>query len=254
MNRLRLYGRWFVLLVSLLVLTSCAPDKALRQEQSRSSRDLGEGYLGEGNVTAALTEFLKAEKLYSKDPFLHYDLGLAYFAKQESQLAIVHFEKAISLKPDYPEAFNALGTVYLRQEKWDRAIVNFERARSNLLYATPYIALNNLGEAYRGKKELDLAVEFYKKALEDNPRFSQAHRGLGLVLLDLGDLDAAVSSLEKAVEYAPSYGPAQFDLGRAYGALYELEKAITAFKKVIVLEPSSPLAERARAEIKKLQP
>jgi tetratricopeptide (TPR) repeat protein len=242
-----------VLLLSLLVLTSCSTDNVLQKEKAQNMRDLGEGYLGEGNVTAALTEFLKAEKLYDKDPFLHYDLGLAYFSKQELQLAIVHFKKAIALKPAYPEAYNALGTVYLRTEQWDDAIVNFEKARSNILYATPYIALNNLGEAYRGKKEFELAFDFYKSALEENPRFSNAHRGLGLVLLNMGVPDAAVASLEKAVEYDPGYVPALYDLGRAYAALYEPEKALAAFKKVVVLEPTSPLADRARAEIKKLR-
>jgi tetratricopeptide (TPR) repeat protein len=253
MTRLRRSPKWIVVLFSLLVLTSCVSDTPQRKEKAQRVRDLGEGYLGEGNVTAALTEFLKSEKLYDKDPFLHYDLGLAYFAKQEFRLAIVHFEKAIVLKPEYPEASNALGTVYLRLEQWDKAIRYFENARGNLLYATPYIALNNLGEAYRGKKEFELAFEFYKSALEDNPRFSNAHRGLGLVLLSMGAPDAAVSSLEKAVEYAPDYLPALYDLGRAYAALYEPEKAIAAFKKVIVLKPTSPVADRARAEIKKLQ-
>lgn len=253
MIRLRRSLKWVVLLFSFLILTSCGTDNLVQKEKAQNIRDLGEGYLGEGNVTAALTEFLKAEKLYDKDPFLHYDLGLAYFAKQELQLAIVHFKKALALKPSYPEANNALGTVYLRTEQWDDAIVNFEKARSNILYATPYIALNNLGEAYRGKKEYELAFDFYKSALEDSPRFSNAHRGLGLVLLSMGVPDAAVASLEKAVEYDPNYVPALYDLGRAYAALYEPEKAIAAFKKVVVLEPTSPLADRARAEIKKLR-
>jgi tetratricopeptide (TPR) repeat protein len=236
------------------MLPSCTADEALRKEHSQNARDLGEVYLGEGNVTAALTEFLKAEKLYDKDPFLQYDLGLAYFAKDEFPLAIAHLDKALALKPDYPEAYNALGTVYLRLEKWDKAIGNFEKARANLLYATPYIVLNNLGEAYRKKKEPKLALAFYKKALEDNPRFSNSYRGMGLVLLDMGDLDGAVSALEKAVEYAPDLAPAHFDLGQAYTALYELQKAKAAFQKVIVLQPTSPIADRARAEIKKLQP
>lgn len=255
MNSPRLSAPWLVLLlVVVTAVVSCASDKALRKEQSSIFRDLGEGYLGEGNVTAALTEFLKAEKLNDKDPFLQYDLGLAYFAKQEFELAIVHLEKAVSLKPDYSEAVNALGTVYLRLEKWDKAIMNFEKARSNLLYATPFIPLNNLGEAYRGKKDYGRAVEFYKRALEENPRYAYAHRGLGLTLLDMGDPEAAVSALEKAVACAPDFMAAQYDLGRAYAALYEPEKALTAFKKVVALQPNSPLADAARDEIRKLQP
>ena len=253
MHRWRQLAKWFLPLGLFAVLVACGPDKALQKEQARISRDLGEGYLGEGDVTKALVEFLAAEKLNDKDPYLQYDLGLAYVLKQNFQLAIVHFEKAIALKPDYPEAHNALGTVYLRLERWDDAIRHFDKARSNVLYATPHFALNNLGEAYRGKKDYGVAIEFYKKALENNPRYADAHRGLGLIYMDTGDLDASVAALEKAVEYAPEDGPARFDLGRAYSAMYETEKAMAAFKKVIALDPTSPLAERARTEITKLQ-
>jgi len=53
----------------------------------------------------------------------------------------------MALKSDYSEAFNAMGTVYLRLEEWDKAISCFNKALAILLFAAPYIALNNLGEA-----------------------------------------------------------------------------------------------------------
>jgi len=253
MNRLRLSPKWFALLGVFVMLASCGPGKAIRMEQSKIGRDLGEAYLGEGNITSALTEFLKAEKLYSDDPYLQYDLGLAYFAKQKLQSAIIHLDKAIALKPDYSEALNAVGTVYLRLKEWDKAILHFNKARENLLYATPYLSLNNLGEAYRGKRDFESAKKFYRMALEDNPRFPNAQRGLGLVFMEMGEPGAAVTALEKAVEYDPSFTLALYDLARAYTEQFEIEKAIAAFKKVIAFAPDSSLANSARIEIKSLQ-
>ncbi len=240
-------------LIALVFSASCAADLAMHKDQGETSRRIGEGYLGEGNVSAALGELLKAEKLYNKDPFVYYDLGLAYFAKEEFKLAIVHFDKAVALKPDFSEAFNAMGTVYLRLKEWDKAISSFNKALANLLYASPYVALNNLGEAYRAKKDYEHAMDFYNKALKANSRFANAHRGLGLVYLDMDNYEAAAFSLEKAVRYAPGFAPAYYDLGFAYAGQYKMKKAIAAFKKVVALAPDTPLADSALAEINGLR-
>jgi tetratricopeptide (TPR) repeat protein len=245
---------WLLLFLCLLLsLVSCAANVAARKRQADASRRLGEVYLAEGNPTAALGEFLTAEKLYKKDARLQSDLGLAYFAKGEFELAISHFKKALDLKPDYVEARNNLGTVYLRLEQWDNAIECFNRASANLLYATPHVALSNLGEAYRGKKDYELSIGFYKKALKADPRFPRAHRGLGLTYIAMEDYEAAISSLEKAVQYAPRFANAYFDLGRAYTGQSATENAISAFKKVVEIAPDTPLADSALAEIRKLQ-
>jgi len=235
-----------------LLLVGCATDTARLEDQAKASRQLGEGYLAEGNLTAALSHFLAAEKIYDKDPFLHYDLGLAYFGKDELDLAISHFKKAVTLKPDYSEAFNAMGRVYGQLKEWDAAISCFHQALSNLLYTTPHVALINLAEAYRGKKDYERAIDFYRQALRKDPRFPNAYRGLGLTYMDMGDYEKAVTSLEKALHYAPRSPLTYFDLARAYVRLSKTENALTAFENVVVLAPDTPLADRALAEIRKL--
>ncbi len=245
---------WFLLsFYCALCLVSCAADMAERREQSEAFRRLGERHLAERNLTGAFRELLKAETLYEQDHLLQNDLGLAYFAKGKLDLALVHFEKALAIKPDYAGAWNNMGTVYLKLEEWDKAIDSFNHALDHLLYATPHFALNNLGEAYRGKGDYERSIEFYKKALDAEPRFFRAHRGLGRIYMAMGDYDAAASSLQKAVDYAPGFAPAYYDLGRAYVGKYNREKAVSAFRKVVELVPDSPLAEAASAEIKKLQ-
>ena len=240
-------------LSTLLSLFCCATtDSAKEEKDAEGVRRLGEGYLAEGNVTAALGQFLKAEEIYDKDPFLHYDLGLAYFGKEEFDLAISHFKRAVELDPDYSEAYNAMGRVHGRLEQWDMAISSFEEALSSLLYTTPHLALNNLGEAYRHKKEYQRAIGYYKEALRKHPHFPNAYRGMGLTYMEMGDYKEAVASLEKAVQYAPRSPRAYFDLGRAYAGLSETKKAVSAFEKVRMLVPDTSLADRALSEIRRL--
>lgn len=240
-------------LAGMCFVTACATSSALQRDKGRISRQLGEGYLAEGNLSAALRELLKAKALYDGDPFLHYDLGLIYSGQEQFQLSIDHLQKAQSLKADYSEAQNALGTVYLRLEKWDQAIEMFERARSNLLYSTPHIVLNNLGDAYRGKKEYLRAIALYKKALEKEPQFPYAHRGIGLALAAMGEAADAETALKKAIEFSPRFASAHFDLGCLYVSESRKQEAVAAFKMVIELAPSSAQADMAVAQIKKLE-
>jgi len=252
----RMTALFLACLFASLFAVSCATNSAvMRKHKAGVYRRLGEGHLIDNNVTAALAELLKAEKIYDKDPLLHYDLGLAYFAKLEPDLAIAHFNKAVALKTDavYSEALNAKGTVYLRLKQWDKAIACFNQALGNLLYATPHFALSNLGDAYREKRDYERAIEAYDKALQKSPVFPNAYRGLGLVYMDMGNNEAAVTSLEKAVRYAPNFARAYYDLGLAYVGQYDFQRAMSAFNKVVELAPDSPLADRALAEIRKLQ-
>ena len=50
-------------LIASVFFAACTADLAVRKDQAETSRRIGEGYLGEGNVNAALAELLKAEKL-----------------------------------------------------------------------------------------------------------------------------------------------------------------------------------------------
>ena len=128
-------------------------DKALRQKEGRSSRDLGERYLARNQPSKALEHFLKAFELIPDDPYLQYDLALAYDYKGALDKTEYHVREAIKLKPDYSDAYNYLGTIYYRQGRMEEAIQAFEKALSNLLYMSPQDAQLNLGKVYLDLKQ-----------------------------------------------------------------------------------------------------
>ena len=194
---------WAASIFLVFFLVSCAANLEVRKNQEEASRNLGEAYMGQGDYTAALREFLKAEKLYSKDPYLQNDLGLAYMAKAKPDIAIDHFKKALEIKPDYTPAKNNLGTAYLAKRKWDDAISCFKEITGDLLYATPHYPLSNLGWACYNKKKYRLAEKYYQDALRIEPKFVIALRGLGLTYLKMGRISEAVTTLEKVIELAP---------------------------------------------------
>lgn len=67
----------------------------------------------------------------------------------------------------------------------------------------------NLGAAYLRQGRADLAVENLKRALEENPRFADAHSAIALAYDQLGDLESAEEHYKRATQLDPSNAAAQ---------------------------------------------
>jgi len=244
MSRYRL--NWTVLVIVALYVVSCATaNVGVQKKQGEALRNLGEEYYKQGDYTSALKELLKAETLYPDDAFLQNDLGLTYKAKVRLDLAAKHFKKALEIKPDYAPAKNNLGTVYLDKKEWDTAIKYFKEVLENMLYATPHMAMANLGWAYYNKKEYTLSETYYLKALDLEPKFINAQRGLGLTYIAMGRIDEAEEILERAVKNYPKFALLYDDLAKVYVISHDYKKAVDAYHKVIELAPDSPMAKEA---------
>ncbi|MBF0301538.1 MAG: tetratricopeptide repeat protein [Desulfamplus sp.] len=223
-----------------------------------ATKELGEAFMAEGNYTAALNEFLKAEKISPSDPYLHNDLGLTYMAKKRFDLAEEHFKRAITLNPDYIPAKNNLGSAYLRQEKWDLAIACFKEISDNLLYATPHYPLSNLGWAYLGKNDLKLAQQHFLMALDAQPDFINAIHGLAITYLESSELQSAFKVLTDGInKHSDNKGGGiailYADMAKVYEKNRQFDKAKENWKRVVELAPSgSGLAQEANDKINRL--
>lgn len=226
-------------LFATIAFTACGSKQTQnhqeKQKQAEAFRNLGEAYLQQGNYAAALKELIKAETLTPGDPYLQNVMGRAYLGRERFDMAIQYFKKALELKPDFAQASNNLGATYLAQQKWDEAIPIFTELSQNILYGTPHFAFSNLGYAYYNKNMYGAAKENYLKALDLEPRFVIALRGLGKTYLAMGQNQKAVESFEKAVEIAPKYPELHSDLAKAYIASKNFSKAYGALEKTIEL-------------------
>ena len=241
------------MIIGLYVVSCATTNIKVQKQQGEALRNLGEEYYRRGDYTSALRELLKSEALYPEDPFLQNDLGLTYKAKKKLDLAIKHFKKALEIKPDYAPAKNNLGTVYLDKREWDTAIKYFKEVSENMLYATPHIAMANLGWAYYNKKEYTLAETYYLKALDLEPEFINAQRGLGLTYIAMGRIDEASEILERAVKNYPKVALLYDDLARVYVLSHDYEKALNAYHKVIELAPDTAMANEAEKAARRIK-
>jgi type IV pilus assembly protein PilF len=244
---------WILALVVLVSLLSCAANQKQKQAQAKAARELGEAYMRQGNYIEALKELLKSEQLNPGDHLTQNDLGLVYMTKNRYDLAETHFKKAVEIKPDYAAARNNLGTVYLARKDWHAAIKQFKALEGNLLYATPHYPLSNLGFAYYSLGDYRTAEVYYQRALNIEPNFPTALRGLGKTYLAMVKIPEAVSVLEKAVREAPLWPEIYLDMGKAYQLAGEYTKALLAYNKVTELAPDSDISDQALERIKNMQ-
>ncbi len=99
-------------------------------------------------------------------------------------------------------------------------------------------AHSNLGNILRDLGKLNEAELSLRKAIELNPDFAEAHSNLGNILRDLGKLNEAELSLHKAIELNPDFANAHFNLGNILKDLGKLKEAKLSYRKAIEINPN----------------
>lgn len=255
MNRIGL-GRAVLASVLLFGLAACA-NTARLQEQAGNHIQVGSAYLGSAQYTAALKEFLAAEKLTPDDPKVHYLLGISYYGKGLPDMAIAEFRKSLALKPDDTEAYNYLGAIYMEKGRWDDAIVAFNQSLANILYDTPAASLYNLGRAYYEKREYDRALKYYRDAAEkdpDNSLMTWIQKNIGMCLYAKGETEEALRYFQKSLTLAPSLVETHYWVGLCYQKMKRQADAVAAFRNAVRLAPESEFGKKATESLKSLVP
>src|SRR2546430_17292620 len=95
-------------------------------------------------------------------------------------------------------------------------------------------AIRLFQEAYQHqmKKELDEAVELYKKSIEAYPT-AEAHTFLGWTYSWMGRLDDAIAECHKAIDVDPSFGNPYNDIGAYLLEKGQINEAIPWFHRAL---------------------
>jgi tetratricopeptide (TPR) repeat protein len=237
---------------------------------------LGEGYLAEGSLQAAIGMFRQAA---AKDPSLgkvHYNLGRALEAAGEKQearseyehsirlgvplaeahyalanllvktgapaLAIQHYQDAIRARPVYSEAHNNLANVYTDQGRLQEAHGELEQAlRIDPAFAEAH---NNLARVLAAQNHIPDALDHARRAVALNSKYVEARYNLARLLQAAGLPEAAVAEYRRTLEINPDLIEAHLGLGQALGDQGRLDAAISEFREVLRLRPAHTEAQR----------
>ena len=145
---------------------------------------------------------------------------------------------------DAVQALNR-GRLYQEQDNLDQAIYYYVRSLENddTVAATFFY----LGGAYRERGELDLAKDAYLRALQLDAKFVNARYHLALIYQQQKDDASALRLLQDVIRDKPDYAAAHYVLGYLYAkSPATAAQARPHYEKFLLLAPNDPAAPAVR--------
>jgi tetratricopeptide (TPR) repeat protein len=208
-------------------------------EFGRNSLSLGSAFFQRGYFEPAETAFQMALRDDASSAEACYGLGSVYLKQNKTREARDSFERAVKLNASYPDtlpnAWNNLGLLATRDGHIDEAISHFQEA----LRVSPdyWIALENLGNAYRLQKRWDDARNILERALAARPADPEANYNLAMVFAQTGEPERAHHYLLLALQFRPTYPEALNNLGVLYLRTQRRDEAVAKFEECIRVAP-----------------
>ena len=112
-------------------------------------------------------------------------------------------EKGVKIDPTFAEIYNNMGTAYKQKKDYKSAKINYEKSLdlNNKLPETH----NNFANLYELLDDFEKSIKHFKAAISINPNFFVAHYGLGNVYITLGKFDEAKRYLQTSIQLQPKF-------------------------------------------------
>lgn len=136
--------------------------------------NLGVAYLRRGDLEAAVGKLQKAVDIDDRNTQAHVTLALAYEQIGQAEEAGRHYQRAIRLSDNDAVIDNHYGAYLCRNGRLDEAQTYLLRAARNPRYRTPEAAYTNAGICAVRGTQWDKAEEYFRSALQANPRYALA--------------------------------------------------------------------------------
>lgn len=164
---------------------------------------LGIGYMQQGKLDIALGKLQRALDLDPNLASAHNAIAVLYVHLGRLDTAEEHYERAVALAPQDSAAHNNFGTFLCgRRNQLDKAEQEFLKALENPLYDTPELAYENAGLCAQRKPDLVKAEQYFRKALELNPRLPVSLYQMALISFEDGRHLPARAYLQRYSEVA----------------------------------------------------
>jgi tetratricopeptide (TPR) repeat protein len=222
-----------------LALALPFPGNTETYEFGRNNLSLGSAFFQRGYYEQAEASFRVALRDDPSSAEAQYGLGSVYLKQDKNAEARSSFEQALKLTASYPEtvpnAWNNLGLLATREGRTSDAIAHFQEA----LRVSPdyWIALENLGNAYRQQRQWDDARAALERAVAGRPKDPEANYSLAMVYAQTDNTERAYQYLQRALTLRPAYPEALNNLGILYLRTRRRDEAVAKFEECISVAP-----------------
>ncbi len=217
------------------------PQSALVTLQSDIARDVSRKLKSklsgaeEAKVTKTHTADPEALQLYLQGQFYWHKGG-----RNNVLRATDYFNKAIEKDPNYALAYAGLASNYSSYELYNIAPPADYRPKAKAAAMRALELDDSLAGAHvaLGKSGADNAEQEFRRAIELNPNYAEAHDALCVSLTYQKRFDDAIAECKKAQDLDPSSSIVTTDLGVAYAFARRPDEAIEMFRRAHEMDPS----------------
>jgi len=197
--------------------------------------NLGNAYLGRGNVDEAMRYFKQA--LNEDGSFLLAQLSLAkvFMLQNRFQEALQLYLDANKTHPNNTKVLMNLTHVYVRQQQLEKAEQVIGQILS--LEQDNYIAYYNRGiiKLIRGK--IDAAIAEFRRSVANNTRFVDGYNALGICYIVKANYSKAIKYLSIAHTLGKSQPSVTITLANAYQLAKDYDRSINLLEALITDYP-----------------
>lgn len=241
----------------------------LNNMDAETHNNLGISYNKTGEIDKAIIEFEKAVELNSNYYDAYFNLANVYQEKGFLDRSIIAYQKSIELKPDNAIAVYNLGSIFLITKELDKAAVMFNKVLHILktsvfdnleIFSQHYSymnekitenrevlesrSINNIGNIFMQKGDIDKAIFSYKKALESDDNNAGTHNNLGLAFYEKGLIEKAEKEIKTALLLNSELPIAHNLSGIIYNGRRDYENALESFKRAVECNPNYASAHK----------
>lgn len=205
-------------------------DAVLKQDKNNifALRGAGDARRGMKLPLQAIPYWLRYLEINDKDSHVMVRIADAYHKLNDSENAIDFYEQSLEIKPYDPFALLGLGNVYYAQQDDEKALICFERLLSKNS-SHNVVLMTMIGNIYRRRKEFDRAMDYYENALGLDPRNNFALFGMGDCFRGKLNMEKAVYWWGKILDQEPENQPLWTRVGDALVSLDRLDDAIAHY-------------------------
>ena len=203
-----------------------------------------------GDYDKAVKYYKKALKINEEAPAL-YNIGIIYLQMGDEKKGAEYFERALELNKNLLSIYPKLISIYQKineQDKLEKITKMYEAAK-----------IQNAGVEHFQKglkawleQKYEIAIEEYKKSIEENPSNPAPYSNLGFIYFDIGFADKAYGYQKKALDIDPGFANAHYGLALVYTKWRDREGAKKHWEEYLRIEPKGYYSRKAKEELDKL--
>jgi tetratricopeptide (TPR) repeat protein len=177
----------------------------------------------------------------------HFLLGRICFERAQYDEALPHLAEAVRLDPSQAVHLAALAEANQALHRWAEAEHWYRRAiQMQPQFAEAHV---NLGNTLLATGRTDEAVACYQQALQCNPQLADAQSCLGVVHESRGALDRAADCYRQALTLRPGYAQAHCNLGTVLRKQHRLDEAAIQLRAAVKAAPNLAAAHSNLAAV-----